>query len=396
MSLDLIQVAAQIAGLAHRLKAEGEGRVEHLERAMELFRAADIDSLSRKIEASADRVSWPVAGLSGGLAVSHLLPECPTGFTVAATDGSHIDVDRHSSARCYLINIGKVVLRYGDSPGAQLDSDAALYFGDELALTDPRNGRRELIEGALLGVKRSIAELQALEQVSAELPGDRPTLALVDGSLILWGLSPRDYEGYIKEELLDRQYLETLDRMERRAASGGFALASYISYPRSSEVVNALRLCLCPHDIADCERSGCKRECDAVVGITDSDIFEAFLEPGRRSAIFLSGSRFVQKHYGGHRVYFFYVRLDEEVARVELPQWVAADESLVGTVHAIILDQCRRGHGYPVALMEAHEKAVVTAADREGFRLLMERALVDERVEVRSSGKSRSKRTRWV
>jgi len=396
MSLDLIQVAAQIAGLAHRLKADGKGRLEHLERAIELFRAADIDSLGRKIQASADRVSWPVAGLCGGLAVSHIAHDCPTSFTVAATDGSHIDVDRHSSARCYLINIGKVVLHYGDSPGAMLDSDASLHFGDELVFTDPRNGRRELIEGALLGVKRSIDELRALEQVSAELPGDRPTLALVDGSLILWGLSPRDYEGYIKEELLDRQYLETLDRLERRAGSGGFALASYISYPRSAEVVNALRLWLCPHDIADCERGGCQRECDAIAGVTDSDIFESFLEPGQRSAIFLSGSRFMQKHYGGHRVYFCYVRLDEEVARLEVPQWVAADETLVGMVHAIILDQCRRGHGYPVALMEAHEKAVVTGADREGFRLLMERALADERIDVRSSGKSRSKRTRWL
>jgi GNAT superfamily N-acetyltransferase len=396
MSLDLSQVAVQIAGLAHRLKTEGKGRLERLEHAVNLFHAVEIDSLGRKIEASADRVAWPVAGLAGGLAVSYPVPECPPCFTVAATDGSHIDVDRHSSARCYLINIGRVVLRYGDSPDARLDSEASLYFGDELTLTDPRNGRRELVEGALLGVKRSIAELQALEELSSGLPTDNPTLALVDGSLILWGLSPRDYEGYIKEELLDRQYLQTLDRLERRAGGGGFALASYISYPRSAEVVNALRLWLCPHEIADCERGGCQRECDAVAGIIDSDIFESLLEPGWRSAIFLNGSRFMQKHYGGHQVYFCYVRLDEEVARVELPQWVAADENLVGMVHALVLDQCRRGHGYPVALMEAHEKAVVTGADREGFRLLMERALADEKVELRSSGKSMSKRTRWV
>jgi hypothetical protein len=305
MSLDLSQVAVQIAGLAHKLKTEDKGRAERLERAIDLFHAADIDSLGRKIEASAGWVSWPVAGLAGGLAVSYSPHDCPPSFTIAATDGSHIDVDRHSSARCYLINIGTVVLRYGDSPDARLDSEASLHFGEELMLTDPRNGRQELMEGALLGVKRSIAELQALEQISSELPADKPTLALVDGSLILWGLSPRDYEGYIKEELLDRQYLETLDRLERRVVSGGFALASYISYPRSAEVVNALRLWLCPHDVADCERGGCRRECDAVAGVTDSDIFEALLEPGQRSAIFSSGSNFVQKHYGGHQVYFF-------------------------------------------------------------------------------------------
>jgi len=104
----------------------------------------------------------------------------------------------------------------------------------------------------------------------------------------------------------------------------------------------------------------------------------------------------VRQHYGEHQVHFFYLKLEEEVVRVEIPQWIAERDDLVGLVHTLVMDQCRRGHGYPVALMEAHEKAVVTAADREGFRLLVEQAMADERVEVRSSGKSRSKRLRWV
>jgi hypothetical protein len=47
-------------------------------------------------------------------------------------------------------------------------------------------------------------------------------------------------------------------------------------------------------------------------------------------------------------------------------------------------------------LIEAHEKAVVTAADRETFRLLVERAMMEKGMDVQVSGKSRSKRTRWV
>ncbi|MBE0415845.1 MAG: DNA double-strand break repair nuclease NurA [Dehalococcoidia bacterium] len=399
MPLDLSQVAAQIESLAKKLKADEEERAERLERALRLLRGADIDSLKRKIVSS--KTTWLVAGLTEGLEQHHKAPPCPSEFTVLATDGSHIDVDRHSSVRCYLINIGSALLHYGENPDALLSSEPALFFGDDLVIADP-GGREELIEGVLLGVKRSVEECQALAKIAQDLPCERPTLALIDGSLILWGLAGREFEetkSYVREELLDRQYLGAFDIMKRRSENKILALASYISFPRSSDVVNALRVALCPHDPADCDRycSGkCQRECDGVAGIQDRDLFQTLLGYGERSPIFISGSRFVQKHYGEHQIHFFYLKLDEEVARVETPCWVAEKEELVELVHALILDQCQRGHGYPVALTEAHEKAVVTTADREQFWQLVELYLVEDRLNIRSSGKSRSKRLRWV
>jgi len=88
--------------------------------------------------------------------------------------------------------------------------------------------------------------------------------------------------------------------------------------------------------------------------------------------------------------------LDDEVARIELPRWVALDENLLDLTHSLILDQCLRGQGYPVALSEAHEQAVVTAGDRENFWQLVESVLVSEHLPSLSSAKSQSKRTRWV
>ncbi len=399
MPLDLSQVAAQIEGLAAKLRVEEKERGERLERALKLLQAADASSLKRKIASS--KTTWLVAGLTEGLAECYEAPPCPPELTVLATDGSHIDVDRHSSVRCYLINIGSAILHYGKNPDAQLLSDASLFFGDDLVLGD-NAGREELIEGALLGVKRSVLECQALATTAQELPGERPTLALIDGSLILWGLAGRDFEeakGYIREELLNRQYLGSLDQMKRYSENKPLALASYISFPRSTDVVNVLRVALCPHDTADCDRycaGGLGRECEGVAGIQDRDLFGSILGYGERSPVFMSGSRFMQRHYGEHQIHFFYLRLDEEVARVEIPQWVAEKEDSVNLAHALVLDQCRRGHGYPVALMEAHEKAVVTTADRENFWGLVELSLADERLNIRSSGKSRSKRTRWV
>ena len=102
------------------------------------------------------------------------------------------------------------------------------------------------------------------------------------------------------------------------------------------------------------------------------------------------------RRYGPHRVYFFYVKLEEEVVRVEVPEWVATDIELLHLTHSLVVDQCKRGHGYPVALSEAHERAVVTVRDRDNFWQLVDASLVDEHMPVRSSGKYRSKKTRWV
>jgi NurA-like 5'-3' nuclease len=104
----------------------------------------------------------------------------------------------------------------------------------------------------------------------------------------------------------------------------------------------------------------------------------------------------VAKYYGANEVNFFYVRLDGEVARVEVPLWVAEDEKLVGLVHSAILDQCRRGLGYPVALSEAHEQAVVNFADREQFWELVNQILVEDGIFLENSAKSESKRARWI
>ncbi len=108
MSLDLIKVAVQVGGMITRLKAGSKERQEHLQYALDALhnKATDLDYLQRKIASS--KTTWLVAGLVDGLDQHYKPPPLPTEFTVMATDGSHIDVDRHKSTRCYLINIGVV------------------------------------------------------------------------------------------------------------------------------------------------------------------------------------------------------------------------------------------------------------------------------------------------
>jgi len=400
MSLDLTKVAAQVGSMVARLKASGEQRQRCLQQALDILndKSIDLEGLKEKIDSS--QTTWLVAGLTDGLGSHYKPPPLPPEFSVIATDGSHIDVDRHQSTRCYLINIGAVVLNYGADPQALLDSSPSLYFGDEELVIAPNDGgRAQPIEGVLLGIKRAVDECHRLAALAKELPKDSSALALLDGSLILWGLSGQTYPDFVTEALLTKGFLRHLEEIRRLNAERRLALASYISFPRSTDVVNALRVALCPHEVIDTDKDcgECtSRECEAVAGVQDRELFNSILEEGERSALFSSRSKIVRDHYGGHWVYFFYLRVDGEIARVEIPQWVAQNEDLLNLTHGLVLDQCHRGQGYPVALSEAHEQAVVTGADRETFWQLVESLLNGEHLPTPTSPKSFSKRTRRV
>jgi hypothetical protein len=396
VSLDLTKIASQVGGMVAKLKDASKERQKRLRHALAVVsnETIDLDKLKEKIAAS--KTTWLVADLVDRLSSHYGAPPIPDEFTIIATDGSHIDVDRHRSTRCYLINIGSAVIHYGAEPSAALDSFPHLYSEDEdLVITSPgAKGREQPIEGTLLGIKRTVEECRKLAKMAAELPTGSTSLALLDGSLILWGLEA--YPEFVTEALLVKGFIPCLEDI-RKLNNKRLALASYISFPRSTDVVNVLRVAICPHEPADCDRyCPAERNCDAVAGVQDRELFLNLLGWGERSALFISQSSIVRKHYGVHQVYFFYLRVDDEIARVEIPRWVAVDEGLLSLVHALVLDQCRRGQGYPVALSEAHEQAVVTAANKEQFWQLVESSCLDEHVPTISSAKSQSKRTRWV
>ena len=404
MSLDLSETAIQLDGMALDLRARQGDRELRLERALEALDAFDVNSYRGRLEESASTLAWslptPVDGSGERVRQSAL----PDDFCVVAVDGSHIDVDRHIPARCFLINIGVTVLTYGSRSDARLWSRPRLYARqDELVLRDPAASYREqAIEGVVLGAKRMVEEVMALVEVVRELPADTPTLALMDGSLIMLGLTGRGYDDFVLKELIEEGLVRALDELREMARSRTIAVASYISLPRSAEVVNSLRLAVCPYDIADCGRhcgtiTPGDRPCDSSSqGLMDRDLYSSLLEPEERSSVFASSSRLVESFYRGQRVHFFYVNGGEEIGRVEVPSWVTEDNKLLSLVHSGIVYQCRRGPGYPIALMEAHEQAVVTASDRRHFAQLVESALVGQRVPVYSSEKSRSKRLRWI
>jgi hypothetical protein len=396
MSLDLSSVVKQISEMVARLKAGREERLGKISRAVEVLhrQAENLEKLQRKIALS--QTTWLVAEPVERFDRRYLAPATPAEFTILATDGSHIDVDRHHSTHCYLINISTVVLRYGSNPDAILESTPRVYSSDEdLMIPSPDRLREVPIEGNLLGIKRSVEECRKLSELAGQLPKGSTSLALMDGTLILWNLEA--YPEFITEILLDKGYLVHFEEMRRLSQDRHLAVAGYISFPRSTDVVNALRVALCPRELVDSDHcSACEsRQCYGLAGVRDRELFSRLLEPGERSALFISPSK-IQKRYGRHLVHFFYLRVDGEIARVEIPHWVAKDEDRLNLAHTLVLDQCRRGLGYPVALSEAHEKAVVTGTDRESFWQMVDSTLTEEHLPMADSAKSQSKRTRWI
>ena len=400
MPLDLPRLMPQIEAMASRLGAAQQEQRRHLQLALETLHKCDIVALKSKIAAS--RTTWLVADPMENPVQFYDPAACPVDYSVAAADGSHIDIDRHSLAHCYLINLGAILLRYGAEPDAHLLSQPMLYSEDaDMVIADPSTGRQESVQGVLLGLKRTVAECQLLADLLGKLDGERLALGLLDGSLILWPLARQTFEAFVREAILDKGLLPSLTTAKELSRGRLLALASYISHPGSTEVVNTIRVALCPHEPADCDRycwgkrQPGERPCDEVSGLRDRDLFYRVLKPGQRSALFMSRSS-ILKYYGEHQICFFYLCLEGEIARVELPIWVAQDKAALELTHSLILGQCSKGQGYPLALSEAHEQAVVSGADREQFWQLVRTSFVEQRLQEQVSAKSHSKRTRWL
>ncbi len=347
--------------------------------------------LADKIERS--RTSWLLPHLSDSVAATFSLPALPPAFSVAATDGSQIFPDRHDISSCYLINIGYVLLHYGLNERPLLNSRPKLFYKAD-DLYSNWGGRKVVASRETVAHKRTVLEFTELSDLAlaAAAEGFDP-MAAADGTLILWNLEgkPQNVRSAVLTTVLDSW---------ERLRSKRIPLAGYISQPGSQELINAFRVGLCPLDAADCRRcpwqqSASEIPCQPVEGLHDVALARQFLRVGERTSIFGSSSKILGE-YGDHRIHFFYLNVGKEVARVEVPHWVARDNQMLNTVHSVFCDQAQKGDGYPVALAEAHEQAVVRGRDREMFYASLRQHLITHDVGVKVSNKALRKRVARV
>jgi hypothetical protein len=421
MTLDFQRLAEQLDKLGPDLRSQDEQASHRLARALEAMRiwARRPDDLRRRLAEA--QTSWrPAEPLGEPLDAAFDAPPPPADYVTLATDGSHIDVERHNPLPCYLLNVGWARIRYGRSPDAELANRPELAYGDQrLALSDPIDASRQApVRGNLLAAVRAVREVETLADLAAPpsaeaesadrtVDSELPTLALVDGTFLLWGLAREEITATVKRYLLDEGMIPALDRLQALAQERSVLPAGYVSRPDRAEVVHSLRLAACPMANVDCRAcprcDDGTRPCDDVGVATDRQLFARLLSPGQRSAVFVrqpTPGSIEAQYYGEHRPAAFYLRTPtggaDEIACVELPLWLARDGERVTLLHSLLLDQCRRNMGYPLALMEAHEQAVITGPERESFQLLMESQVAAEGLAANTSAKAMSKRGRWL
>jgi hypothetical protein len=328
---------------------------------------------------------------------------CPESYIILSTDGSQIGPDRHSPHSAFLINMGKVKIGYGDFLGYEMLSEPSLFF-EEKDIKRRFGGEEREVSGQVLAALRQKMEHEALSAMILKCE-QKPAVALVDGTLILWNIeaNPKRLKELGTADLKQQAFLSFMHLLST-GKEARVPVAGYISSPGSSDVVNSLKVSLCPSERVNCKECPYKAAscdgvlpCDKIEGVTDAGLFRRLLKskPGARSSLFKSTSEILEA-YGDESVAFFYVNVGKEIARVEVPGWVARDKAMVDLVHTLCLDQAEKGAGYPVAVAKAHEQAVVKSADKHTFDQLIFQVFTKHGIPATGSRKALRKRRGFI
>ncbi|MBE9010189.1 DNA double-strand break repair nuclease NurA [Pseudanabaenaceae cyanobacterium LEGE 13415] len=371
--LDLTKLAQQMQGISQQLTLEATATRQRLDRANLLMAQAN-DRQAELVQAHElwrDRLSFTAAIPIEPLDTRIAIDPAPVAHTVIATDGSQIAPSHHEIAYCYLINVGRIILHYGQSKLPLLDSLPEVFYRPEDLYVSRQWGIRT---EEWMGYQRTALEAQILAELGQALSDEMsaPTISLVDGSLIYWFLEQ------MPAEARDRILTPILAAWDQLRAID-IPLVGYISASRSGEAMNFLRLQSCaylaPDCAAHCSEIADRAPCQVLDPLKDAAIWGMLLQPGERSPLWKSSAR-IQEFYGDHAVHFCYVNVGSEIARVEVPAWVAKDSVMLNSALSLVLAQVQKGYGYPVALAEAHNQAVVRGGDRARFFALLEQQMI--------------------
>jgi hypothetical protein len=311
-----------------------------------------------------------------------------TQYTLVSVDGSQIYPDRHQGTSCFLLNIGSVILHYGEKSSVKFDSIPYLFSSmDEENSTDVVDCRRQEFEfraGLEIMSILSKENNPTQETVRGEYlqskciepyePNNNPLLFIFDGSIIFWHLES-------KSPAVSATYLGKYLGLMHQFYKEKLLMAGYISLPKSKELVNLIRVKLSESP-----------ENYTIDNIVDTQVAAFYLNEYEHTTLFANHSSIVSEYPEHLKPYFVYFDIGAEIVRIEIPAWIAQDTQQVKLVLSIILDQCIKGYGFPVALAEAHEQAVVKGFEREQFYELLQKLSYGYKQRISTSLKSNKKR----
>lgn len=372
------------AGAQERRKKKEER--QELARNLLTLHASELDFLRSKVDAAkqADANIRCALPLTEPLASSHPARDAASDATLIAADGSQIIPDRHAAVQFGLVNVGAIVLKLNSGESPKIYTDSQLLFDHEL-YTETGSVTQDDIE-----FSRDIAERKKLLELAKEHTGT--LIALTDGPVEIWGAKSAN-EGEYQRTL--NEHKSILSQLQSRDVT----VAGYVDKPGADLLIRLLELTrLDPDQMKEVRRQHPLR------GVTDRWLFSGILKSHERSAVFALQSSSRVRYTGSLSLHFFYLNVGDSkhpsIVRVEIPEWVAKDESKLGLLHAALIQQCRimGARPYPYILHRAHEIAVVSFEEKKQIEQMLQAEQLKNRegldeLSAKQSAKNLSGRT---
>ena len=378
MSLDLLQVLPQVQELGRDAALRARSQADKIRDSLETLREIaelDAQSVIDAVQQAGDQ--WRgAAPTTERMDASFPPPPMPPNLNVIGSDGSQIYVDRHSPILYFLVNVGSICIPYGSGSNPQTFSHPHIYH-HELQLWDEQ-GR--LVTAMIIDKARDAEEMHELAHL-AERFSDEPTLALLDNHLQMdAGIFLKGRISTLMTDAFER-YHTSLSRLREVGA----ALAGFIDRSQSCDLLALLSL------VKWGERY------NRYPSLMDRDLFMGLLPPKHRSAIFRLSSPDGKPYHGSDlTIYFFYLNVgsEDQIARVEIPEWVVKNPTLMEHVHAGILKECQATNGFPYSLIRAHELALVSDRERRALDQWITTICLGHGLQIKPSQKATTKR--WL
>ncbi len=382
MPIDYQQAYQQIKEIGARSKETQKRREEARELAQRLLAEfhSKSDILRSKVDAAraVDPAIRCAVPLDEPPASSHPMPASVPQATLIAADGSQIVPNRHDPHQYYVINVGAIAIQIGSGKTPDVETHTELRLLDEFDDT--------YFSESQIALQRDIAERKKLLEMSEKYSG--VIVALTEGQLELWGSVEPENAREFEQNLED--YLNTLEAMRRRHIITG----GYVDKPSANWFVKLLEIAAAPQD----ELKNVRKN-RILAGVTDLWLFGQLLGEHERSAIFALQAKSAEKYRNALAIHFFYLNVGSarhpKIARVDVPQWVAAEPGMLHTLHAVLIGQSRmmgNKQPFPYALHRAHEIAVVTRREKEEIDRMLSREILSSGGELgETSGKQSAK-----
>jgi hypothetical protein len=297
------------------------------------------------------------------------------GVPTIAVDGSQITPGKELSIPVGAVQIGWFVNPHAEDAAYIKDIAFEVLAPDELA----DEGEETFgFPDWRVNAQRFVGECEKLEEMMAAYQDAAvKPVCFFDGSLIV---------SFVQHMLPERQkrYVEAvtglLDASERyRVPVVGFIDTSY-----ANDLLAMLNVLT--------GRDSRQR-------IGDGAVLRPKMNWGDRTTAWICAREDKVQPFGGGKYYeqvcFLYLKttVDRPPARLDLPRWLVDDGDLDRVID-VVRAECVVGNGYPYAVETADAVAVITVQDRERFYRVFQEFAEKERLPLRFSRKSVSKRGR--